>query len=81
MNESPIQFSAGLHLLHVVSGTGFNTRVLQPEGGPAEIPAGTGGSASPLAAADGSNGQVEGTPSGVYQKEGEARGGSFLSSV
>lgn len=43
--------------------------ILQPEGSPAEIPAGTGGSASPLAAADGSNGQVEGTPSGVYQKE------------
>lgn len=55
--------------------------VLQPEGGPAEIPAGTGGSALPLAAADGSNGQVEGTPSGMCQKEGEARGSSFPSSV
>lgn len=55
--------------------------VLQPEGGPAEIPAGTGGSASPLAAADGSNGQVEGSPSGVCQKEGEAHGSSFASSA
>ena len=73
MNENPVLFLASLHLLQVVSRTGFSS--------PAEIPAGTGGSASPLAAADGSNGQVEGTPSGVYQKEGEARGGSFLSSV
>ncbi|GAB1289536.1 Protein SFI1 homolog [Apodemus speciosus] len=47
---------------------------LQPEGGPAETAAGAGGAASPLAAADGRYGPVEGTPSGLCQKEGFCRG-------
>lgn len=49
---------------------------LQAEGGSAEIPAGSGGSASPPAAASGRNGQVEGVPSVVCQEKGETRGGS-----
>lgn len=46
--------------------------VLQPERSPAEVPAGTGGSASSPAVADGRDGPVEGIPSGVCQEKGEA---------
>lgn len=42
---------------------------MQPEGGPAEIPAGKSGSASPPAAAEGRDDSVEGVPSAVCQEK------------